>query len=308
MLYVYRRAASDSANILAEAVDGRRWRARDLPMERKVRPGDAVVCWGEALTVTIPNVKILNGAPIRSKYDDAMKLRAAQIPTVEVSRVRPPTPTPVPAGPDRAAEIYTELQEQVEAFRNIIPENIRNRNAVLQQGVTQFIAGLDTFRAALRVPVPVAVPVTNDIWLPRSNSHVGGNDLLTPTRQPDYFSKKLELVREFRIHSFLKKSIRAGVKAPREGYEGRAHQWIRSWDGGWRILYDGVTSKKKHRDLAHAACEALGLEFGAVDIGEQADGSLIVLEANRAPGLEGGTVSKYADAIINWRRGRVTGE
>ena len=33
---------------------------------------------------------------------------------------------------------------------------------------------------------------------------------------------------------------------------------------------------------------------------ERADGSLLVLEVNRAPGLEGGTIDAYTDAIRQW--------
>ena len=82
------------------------------------------------------------------------------------------------------------------------------------------------------------------------------------------------------------------------GANGReAHPWIRSYEGGWRVLYDGISSKKKHRELAHRAVAALGLDFGAVDIGEAANGTLTVLEVNRAPGIEGGTVDAYAKAL-----------
>ena len=73
-------------------------------------------------------------------------------------------------------------------------------------------------------------------------------------------------------------------------------------------MYDGVSSRQPHRDLAHRACEALGLQFGAVDIGEQVDGSLVVLEVNRAPGLEDGTVARYAGAITRWMQGNFATE
>jgi hypothetical protein len=164
--------------------------------------------------------------------------------------------------------------------------------------------------ATLRVPPPAAPPVVNVTWLGRALHHVGGNDLLNPDPNPGYFVKKEAFVKEVRIHSFLGKSIRAGVKGLREGFTTTlgvggqlASDWVRSWDGGWRIHYDGVSSKKKHRDLAHAAVKALGLDFGAVDIGERADGSVLVLEVNRAPGLAEGTIDVYANAIRGWING-----
>jgi hypothetical protein len=148
----------------------------------------------------------------------------------------------------------------------------------------------------LATPVPVA-----ETWLPRRFNHVGGADLLNPPAQPDYFSKKENIVEEYRIHCFAGKSIRAGVKVPREGAQ--PHAWIRSLDGGWRIRYDEFKSKESMRELAASAITALGLDFGAVDIGRKADKSLVVLEVNRAPGLEGNTTQVYANAIQSWIEG-----
>jgi hypothetical protein len=154
---------------------------------------------------------------------------------------------------------------------------------------------------------------TTSGWFGRSYFHVGGNDLLTPVTQPDFWVKRENILEEYRIHSFLGKSIRAGKKIVREGYSlneaevnasnGQlklASSWIRSFDGGWRICYDGFQSKKAMRELAHKAVETLGLDFGAVDIGKLDNGNLIVLEVNRAPGLEGGSVEQYAKHVKGW--------
>lgn len=135
-------------------------------------------------------------------------------------------------------------------------------------------------------------------WLPRTSDHHGGLDLLKPGRA-DFWVKKLDIAEEFRVHSFRGKSIRAGVKIHRKDFKD-PHPWIRSWDGGWRIVYDGKSIKQAHRDIAHAAIKALGLDFGAVDLGRTVDGSLVVLEVNRAPGIEGGTLAAYQAAIEGW--------
>lgn len=146
-------------------------------------------------------------------------------------------------------------------------------------------------------------------YVGRLVDHVGGNDLLKPPKNPDFWVKQEVFVKEFRVHSFKGVSIRAGIKAPRDGFilppdgvlqPGFLHPWVRSWDGGWRILYDGVSVKQRHRDVAHAAIAALGLDFGAVDIGQRKDKSLVVLEVNRAPGIEGGSIGAYAKAIQGW--------
>ncbi len=154
--------------------------------------------------------------------------------------------------------------------------------------------------------------------VPRSVYHTGGLDLLgLDKRRTDYWVKVEDFVKEFRIHSFGQKSIRAGLKVPRDGFnpvpagevwtpnKGWYHPWVRSFDGGWRIKYDGFQTKdlpngKTLRNLAHAAVKALGLTFGAVDIGQRADGSLLVLEVNTAPGIEGGSLQAYAKSIERW--------
>lgn len=136
--------------------------------------------------------------------------------------------------------------------------------------------------------------------LPRLNNHVGGNDLLNPPDYPDFYVLKENLVAEYRIHSFFGKSIRAGVKVPRDIPPGNVHPWIRSFDGGWRINYDQFKSSKQMRLLAAKAVKALGLQFGAVDLGLTYEGVLMVLEVNRAPGSEGGTLDAYKRAISGW--------
>lgn len=138
-------------------------------------------------------------------------------------------------------------------------------------------------------------------WLGREDDHSRGSDLIEPTRRPDYYTRFEELRREYRVHMFRGLSIRAGHKVPRtdEGWRGQPHEWIRSWEAGWDLAYQGVTPAV--RKVAREACKALGLDFGAVDVGERPDGGLVVLEVNRAPALdEGRTVYDYVDAIQTW--------
>lgn len=301
MIYVYRRAPSNGARDLAEALGGRRYRGVNIPITQRLRPNDVVICWGESLA-PVNGVKILNGTNIKGKYEDAVALRAAGVPTIEVSRSRPAPSYPAPVTVvDPALAAYTEAQRLAEEFTNI---GEFRRTPPLVTGVGELHTAIGHLFTLLRVALPPAVVAPIVEWLGRLNTHIGGNDLLRPpdASQVQYFVKKLALVREFRIHSFKGRSIRAGVKAPREGIV--QHPWIRSWDGGWTIKYDGVSSTQQHRQLAHQAVHALGLDFGAVDIGELANGSLVVLEVNRRPGIEGGTIDVYADAINRWAEGR----
>lgn len=268
MIYVYRRAASDGAVALADALNDANAPARRTQgrlLRERFRVGrDKLVCWGDhwpAITGGLNNV-----APM-SKYDEAVALTRAGVRTVEVALTRPAT-----IGATRGIFAFPHPVQQVDDV------NARRIIGELQEWLDR----------------PLPAPVE---WLPRRNNHVGGSDLLRPG-QADYYSRREQVVEEYRIHIFKGKSIRAGVKVGREGMT--PHQWIRSFDAGWRIQYDGFKSSKPMRELAAGAVAALGLDFGAVDLGKLADGSLMVLEVNRAPGIEGGTVDRYVTAITQW--------
>jgi hypothetical protein len=188
-----------------------------------------------------------------------------------------------------------------------------SRNQIAIQGLRELITSIQTCISLATVAAPVAsLSIPDPSWIARSSNHVGGNDLLSGLQNGDYYAKKEAFVAEYRVHSFMGRSIRAGRKVPRTvtdptPFTGTANPWIRSWDGGWRISYadDFATSSKKQkiRDIAHAATKALGLHFGAVDVGELADGTLVVLEVNRAPGIEEGTIEAYGRAVHKWLSG-----
>lgn len=306
-IYVYRQRASAGARELAEALGGIRWKGVQVPMATRARAGDFVVSWGETLAPPT-GVGVLNGAPIRNKFTDAQVLAQAGVPTIQVSRTRP-TITAQPVAPtsvtDPARSIFEEAMEAATDFQEI---SFARGNPVFMTGVRDFhgiLGRLSTaLNTALPTPRPVA-PVADVSWVGRDDDHIGGIDLINPTASPDYWVKKETFTQEFRIHSFLGRSIRAGKKAIRENFANPS-TWVRSWDGGWRIVYDGVSANQAQRDLAHRAVAALGLQFGAVDIGQKADGTLMVLEVNRAPGLDGGTITSYRDAVRHWVAGEWT--
>lgn len=151
--------------------------------------------------------------------------------------------------------------------------------------------------------------------IPRTIHHQGGRDVLHTPEFPDFYVVKENFVNEYRIHSFDGRSIRAGIKVPREGFElakseddwrpeaNLVHPWVRSFDAGWRVNYDGFASTPKLRKIAHLAVKALGLTFGAVDLAETSNGVVRVLEVNRAPGIEGNTIASYVRAIQRWLKG-----
>lgn len=279
MVYVYREVNSQSAREVAQAMDGIRVKDRGRLL-RRLRNGDKVVCWGERLA-PINGVRILNGGPLSNKFEDAIKLRQENVATIEVART-------APARVDRVTPIRNRAANEA----GFLAEAIRGaRDYALMRGQ------LDTTLRELVEAVRAGAGPQHE-WVPRLFHHIGGTDLLHPPTNPDYWVKKETFTREFRVHSFMGRSIRAGIKRPAAGLT--PHAWIRSYEGNWRIVYDGAEVTQRHRDIAHAAVRALGLDFGAVDIGERADRSVVVLEVNRAAGAEGGTAAAYARAIREW--------
>lgn len=137
-------------------------------------------------------------------------------------------------------------------------------------------------------------------WLPRRRFHRKGRDFTSPPPKPIYFVEPLLLSEEWRLHIFRRRggsyvSIRAAKKVPIEGKE--THPWVRSHETGWKFSY-GQSSSEPLRVAAKSAIKALGLDFGAVDLGLFC-GQPVVLEVNTCPSLEatGTTLNRYVDEI-----------
>jgi hypothetical protein len=291
MLYIYRRRGSTGARdltrgILLQGTEAFRTKGRAL---RNLQAGDVVVCWGDHFQAPA-NIRTLNNVAPISKFTEAQTLAAAGVATIKVSRTRPAEAAGRPAVPAVRPAFNMDRYRGLES---------------LQENVAQELVAL--LRAHLDAPLPPgqpAVPATT--WLARRNTHVGGNDLLAEITEGDFYSQKEDIIEEYRLHMFGKKSLRAGKKVQRAARPdgSPAHDWIRSFDAGWIIQYDGFRSTREMRTLAAAALKALGLDFAAVDLGRKRDGSLIVLEVNRAPGVEGNTINAYARKVISWAAGR----
>lgn len=328
MIFIFRRNGSDGAQELTKfreegfirlrsgpaqagpdrPMDNIRWRRAERESSRF-----SVVCWGEHVPGVASSVRILNNAPLLSKYKQALLLKEKGVATIEVAASRPssaavvvPPPPPFDATDHALIGLWGEAAHLADDFLNI---GAPSRSDPARDGVKELAAAFAALRDELingHAPVappapPPPTPVPDGEWLGRLNSHIAGNDLLNPPARPDFYVKKETLVAEYRVHSFRGVSIRAGKKIPVEG--GSTHPWVRSSVGGWKISYDGRSVKQRHRDIAHEAVKALGLDFGAVDLAEKSDGSLIVLEVNRAPGLDGGTITQYVKHIKRWDAG-----
>lgn len=99
---------------------------------------------------------------------------------------------------------------------------------------------------------------------------------------------------EYRIHVFKEKVIKITLKCPRVN---NPNSWIRSHSHGWALNTRARAPLAVSR-VAKLAVQALGLDFGAVDIGyKEGNSTAYVFEVNTAPGMIESTAMAYAEAI-----------
>ena len=111
------------------------------------------------------------------------------------------------------------------------------------------------------------------------------------------YTKYIKKSAEYRVHVVNGHVVDYAQKKARQGEE--VNYQIRSHDNGWVFARENVTPPPDVLDEALKAVMALGLDFGAVDvIYNQYHNQAYVLEVNTAPGLEGTTVERYADALV----------
>lgn len=113
---------------------------------------------------------------------------------------------------------------------------------------------------------------------------------------------------EYRLHVFRRSDgtysvVDIAQKRKRAGVED-VNVKVRTADNGWVYCREGVECPPAALGEATKAAEVLGLDFGAVDLGwTRTTSKATVFEVNTAPGLEGTTVQRYADAmrqLLGW--------
>lgn len=106
--------------------------------------------------------------------------------------------------------------------------------------------------------------------------------------------------REFRVHVMQGIVIYVQQKKRVEGWRDLPEysERIRNHHTGWIYATSDINPNEACINSAIAAVNALGLDFGAVDIITRHDHAW-VLEVNTAPGLTGTTLETYAQNLIN---------
>lgn len=110
-----------------------------------------------------------------------------------------------------------------------------------------------------------------------------------------YIPKKYE----YRYHVFNGKVIDVQRKARNKDVADEDVNWkVRNHDNGFIFMREGVEIVPEAEAEAIKAVEALGLDFGAVDIiYNEKQNKFYVLEVNSAPGLTGTTLDNYVNAF-----------
>lgn len=155
------------------------------------------------------------------------------------------------------------------------------------------------------VPFTVDFEATQgDTWFGRALRHTQGTDIFVlgpgvirdrvPPR--DFWTKKIDKRREYRVHVFDGLAVRSGTKRKENGdFEDTQPIWNLSH--GFQIRYEH-SAPVGAKNVAKAAVEAMDLDFAAVDVIEDQNGRFYMLEVNCRPGLHGKTVDKYVEKIL----------
>ena len=162
----------------------------------------------------------------------------------------------------------------------------------------------------LTVPWTTEKEIAND-WIQQGKTVVARATLVghsgagitihnTPTDLPtvSLYTQYVKKTFECRIHVFKGRVIDAQIKRKTRDAE-KNDPYIRNIHTGWVYCREGFTVDDRASTLAVAACQAVGVDFGAVDlIYNQHYNQYYILEVNTAPGLEGTTLTNYANAFI----------
>lgn len=104
---------------------------------------------------------------------------------------------------------------------------------------------------------------------------------------------------EYRIHIWNGAIVDVQQKRKRNGFETNegGNRYIRNHPNGWVFCRDDVNAPSEVLDFSLAAVSALGLDFGAVDVGWHPEFGVGVYEVNTAPGIEGQTLINYSNQV-----------
>lgn len=201
------------------------------------------------------------------------------------------------------------------SYRNFIPTDpIFNNPSAVAIATNK----LETFR---QLPDPVCVEWTTApslaVQFVKNGTKVycrtllqssQGNGIVVASSEAELVSAPLYTIaypclREVRVHVFAGEVIHWAIKKRMnserlEAEELSGSNEIRNLGNGWVFCREGENLWEMEENRAIGAVEALGLDYGAVDLVSSINDSK-VLEVNTAPGMEGSTLTAYKEAILS---------
>lgn len=185
---------------------------------------------------------------------------------------------------------------------------INKRNALLL--ATDKLAALRKLQES-GVPTPNVytqdVPVAAFPVLGRAATHRQGTDIVLCMQRADltraraagctHFSEYIPTTAEYRVHIFQGEALKVSEKVFTGDTEVYV-PYIRNFENGYTFRNPRTVPQTMLRiveQYAAAAVEALGLDFGAVDVLVGDDGYVRVLEVNTGPSLAEGTLNVYGE-------------
>lgn len=159
--------------------------------------------------------------------------------------------------------------------------------------------------AGVRVPDFSTDPTDLEYpFLGRKTSHSKGRDVVLCLqrgdylrRERDYYVQYVPTLREFRVHVAFGKVIR--VQGKYLDKPELAKSWIRNYESGYRFRAPRKKLGSARLETAKNAVNALGLDFGAVDLLLGDDNLEYVLEVNTAPACSPLTAEAYVNAFVS---------
>lgn len=108
------------------------------------------------------------------------------------------------------------------------------------------------------------------------------------------YTKYIPKCHEYRVHVAFGNVIDYSKKKRR--LDAEVNEYIRNHTNNWVFCRDGVLLPDKVKQISVSAIDALGLDFGALDVlYKESIDKAWVLEVNTAPGLEGTTLERYTN-------------
>ena len=182
-------------------------------------------------------------------------------------------------------------------------------NAVEKLKAFQLFAGADVPHPAWTFHISIArqwLENGNVVLARQTSSGMMGQgiSLLNPNCREvpsaEFYSKHVNHTLEYRVHVFkgillnlgMKVQLRPGANMMVRNADERDWDFTHVTDAPFPVIQAGI-----------AAVQALGLDFGAADVGyRSSDGKAFVFEVNSAPGTGHYTITKFADVFKRYLR------